>query len=392
MDPREVYPDPIPQGIYAPFGIRNPVPKRVAFATAYEHLATGIIDEFQHQSWFFDHMPRMELVDTVHGGATTTYKYYRTANLASATAREYNSEVSETYVELKAEETNIANLASAISMDVDLMNIGGITKQWNMQMSFAVQGIADLFNEMVIRGDSSVPKNPEDRAVGPASFDGLHKIIDKESLHVWDEPLDLTGLGMDIAIEGKEVDKTTRTQTNIWLDVIDEMMSRIRQLRPYPTFILGNDNLISALSALGRRTGVYQMTKNEWGQPIGEIEGISLIPMGKRCAKNQQIIETVTSSTPCRENPGGKEGNGTYETTAYVGSFGPNAIQGLQLPGELVSIRMPDFSSSGYVKKADIEMHIGMAVMSRHACGMFTKVCVPKSLIEFPKYIDPKKK
>lgn len=390
MDPREVYPDPIPQGIYAPVGIRNPVPKRVAFATAYEHLANGIIDEFQHQSWFFDHMPRMELVDTVHGGATTTYKYYRTANLASATAREYNSEVSETYVELAAEETNIANLASAISMDVDLMNIGGITNQWNMQMSFAVQGIADLFNEMVIRGDSSVPRNSDDRAVGPGSFDGLHKIIQKESLHVWDETLDLTGLGLQTATQNTA--KTiTRSETNVWLDEIDRMMSRIRKLRPYPTFILGNDNLISALSALGRRTGVYQMTKNEWGQPIGEIEGIQLIPMGKRCAQNRQIIETVKSNTPCRENPDGTKPEGTFETTAYVGSFGPNAIQGLQLPGELVSIRMPDFSSSGYVKKADIEMHIGMAVMSRHACGMFTKVCVPRALIEFPKYIDDKK-
>lgn len=384
MDPREIYPDPIPQGIHAPLGIRNPVPKRVAFATAYEHLANGIIDEFQHQSWFFDHMPRMTLTDTVHGGGTTTYKYYRTANLASATAREYNSEVDETYVELKSAETNIANLASAISMDVDLMNIGGITNQWNMQMNFAVQGIADLFNEMVIRGDSAVQRDPKDRAVGPASFDGLHKIIKDDSLHVWEETLDLTGLGMQTT-EGD--DDRRRTTTNIWLDVIDQMMARLRKLRPYPTFILGNDNLISALSALGRRTGVYQMTKNEWGQPIGEIEGIQLIPMGKRCAKNQQIIETYTTDRICRENPNGEAGE-TFETTAYVGSFGPNAIQGLQLPGELVTIRLPDFSTSGYVKKADIEMHIGMAVMSRHACGMFTHVCIPRGLIEFPEYVD----
>lgn len=342
--------------------------------TAYEHLATEIINEFQHQSWFFDHMPRMTLTDTVHGGGTTTYKYYRAANLASATAREYNSEVDETYVELESKKTNIANLASAIPMDVDLVNISGFKTQWDMKMPFAVQGIADLFNEMVIRGDSAVPRNPEDRAVGPGSFDGLDKIIKDDSLHVWEETLDLTGLSTTTTTKLDE-QGGLRGEANVWFDVIDQLMSRIRTLRPYPTFILGNDNLISALSALGRRTGVYQMTKNEWGQPIGEIEGIQLIPMGKRCAQNRQIIETVKSNTKCRENPEEKPSE-TFETTAYVGSFGPNAIRGLQLPGELVSIRMPDFSSSGYVKKADIEMHIGMAVMSRHACGMFEHVCI----------------
>lgn len=335
-------------------------------------ISRHIIDECRHQSWFFDRMPRIELTDTVHGGGTTTYKYYRTANLASATAREYNSEVSETYVELKSAETNIANLASAISMDVDLMNIGGITNQWNMQMNFAVQGIADLFNEMVIRGNSALPRSSTDRAIGPGSFDGLDKIITEDSLHVWEETLDLTGLGMQT---GENEAGKSLTKTNVWLDVIDSMMARLRKLRPYPTFILGNDNLISALSALGRRTGVYQMTKNEWGVPIGEIEGISLIPMGNRCAQNKQIIETFKTNTVCRENPKGEDGK-TFETTAYVGSFGPNAIQGLQLPGDLVTIRLPDFSTSGYVKKVDIEMHIGMAVMSRHACGMFKHVCI----------------
>lgn len=93
---------------------------------AYEHLSKGIIDEFRHQSWFFDHMPCKLVKNAVDGGGTTAYKYDRVANLASATAREYNSEVEEMYVELTSEEANIANLASAISMDVDPMGIGDL--------------------------------------------------------------------------------------------------------------------------------------------------------------------------------------------------------------------------------------------------------------------------
>lgn len=324
-------------------------------------ISRHIIDECRHQSWFFDHMPRIKLT------RTTTYKYYRVANLASATAREYYSEVDETYVELTSEETNIANLASSFRMDDDYMRNGDI----NMLMSFAATGIAELFNEMVIHGKSDAPRDKSYPAVGPGSFDGLHEIIQKKSLHVWKEPLDLTGLGNT---ETKTDGAVTPGRQTIWLDVNDQLMSRLAELRPAPTFILGNRKLISALTALGRITGTYQRQQNDFGKTIGSIDGISLIPMGNRCARNEEIIPVRKTETKCRDNP---DGTGkTLETTAYVGSFGDLAIMGLQLTDDLVEIRMPDMNTSGHDKKVDIEMPIGMAVKSQHACGMFESVCI----------------
>lgn len=346
MDPRDVYPEPIYQGIYAPLDVRNPVPKSVAFQMAYEHVSNQIIDEFQYNSWFFDHMPRVTTTNYVHCGGTTTYKYYR-----------------------------IANLAYAFPMDGALMKNDGIGNEWKSQISHAVLGISDLFNEMVIRGDSAVPRDKSDPAVGPGSFDGLDKIIRKESLHVWNDPLDLTGLSNTSKVGDDE------TKSYQWHVVINKMRARLRKLRPAPTFILGNSPLISALRALGCITGTYQMPQNDFGFKNGSIMGIELIPMGHRCAKYEEIIPTTKLNTKCRENPGGKEGK-TYETVAYVGSFGADAIMGLQPPGGPVSIRQLDLTSSGYVKKVDIEMQIGMVVMSRHACGMFTKICLPKNLAE----------
>lgn len=328
----------------------------------HEHIRKTIIDKLSDENWFFAHL--YPFIVTVNDDVLPTYKYYRVKH-ASAVAREFYSEVPENLVEQKSVETNIATLAFAISMEDDLMNIESPVNQWNMQMKFAVTKISDLFNEMVIRGNSAVPAKKDDPAVGPATFDGLDKIIHEELFHVWETPLDLTGLDLMVVD-----DKTKQTKTNVWQGVFDKMMARLRELSPKPTFILGNYDLISALSDLGRRTGTYQRQQNDFGDIIEQINGISLIPMGKRCGYNEEIIPLRKTNTPCRENPSGKNGE-TFETTAYVGSFGKTAIMGLKLPGELVSISM-----------SDIKMHIGMAVMSSHACGMFTHVCIPESLIE----------
>lgn len=383
-DPREVYPEPIRQGVHAPIGIKNPVPKDVVLQSAYEYVSRDIIDEFRHQSWFFDHMPRIEITNAVYGGGTTTYKYYRAAGTASATSRPINSEVDETYTDKTSEITNIANLASSVSMDVALMRLGGIEDEWNFQLKGALQGVSDLFNEMVIRGDSAVPARKDDPAVGPAAFDGLDKIIRKESLHVWNRALDLTGLDLT---EPVVIDGVQNTRSHPHYGVINKMMAWMRKLRPAPTFILGNDELIAALSALGSMTGIYQAQKNDFGDTIDTIKGISLIPMGKRCGYNEEIIPIRKTNTKCRENPNGKP-NQTYETVAYVGSFGDLAIQGLQLPGDLVEIRLPDMNVSGHMKKVDIDMQIGMVVKSRHSVGMFEHVCLPADLIEFPEFVD----
>lgn len=294
--------------------------------------------ELKHQNWFFNNLPRLIISNVEVGGGTTTYyNYSRMVSLPSAVARSYNSfEVPEP-AEHEHVGTNIVNLAPAISMDADLKS--------------AVAGISDLFNEMVIRGNISAECNSDDPAVGPTSFDGLDKIIRNELPYVWEEPLDLTDLR--------------------YIDAADSYLrSCLSELRPRPTFILGNEDLISALSALARRTGTYTMTQNDFGIRIGSIDGISLIPMGNRYAKDEQIIKTYRTNTKCRVNPDGEPGQ-TFETTAYVGSFGYCAIQGLQLQDELLSI--------------------GMAVRSKFACGMFTKVCLPKTLIEHPDQIEVKK-
>lgn len=334
--------------------------------------SSPVIDEFRRQSWFFDQMPRREITNVAYGGGTITYRYYRAANPPSAATRPYYTEVDVPDTGKTSEETNIAILRTAVDMDVDLMRFGGIEDEWNSQIKHAMLDLSDLFNEMVIRGDSAVPCVKSDHTVGPASFDGLDKIIRKELLYVWDTPLDLTGLDLMVVD-----DETKQTQTNMCHGTISKMMVRLRKLRPRPTFILGNDALISALSALGRRTGIYQAQKNDFGDFIDQINGISLIRMGKRWGRNEEIIPVRKTKTKCRVNPDGK--GTTLETTAYVGSFGDLAIMGLQLPGDLVKFRFPDMNTSGYVKKVDIEMRIGMAVMSRYACGMFEHVCIGHS-------------
>lgn len=312
------------------------------------------IDEFELQNWFFHNLLRhpqkdFRLVNS-HTSEAKTCEYFRLMSRPPfATSRLIWEEPDIEPIKITPERTNIAKF---VVTDITGMN--------------------ELFNEMVIRGDSSAPENPDDRAVGPATFDGLNKIITKNPLHVWEETLDLTGLEYTTNDDGQGV-------TAQWLDVINQIMEHLHELSPPPTFILGNDTLISALSELGRRADMYTMTQNDLGMKFARIGGISLIPMGKRYAKNEQIIPISLSNRKTRENPEQKPGE-TFETQAYVGSFGRYAIMGLQLQ---------DVSSSGY-EKADNEMHIGMAVNSVHACGMFTHICLPKSLIDLTQYLDKK--
>lgn len=444
-DPREIIPRPMEQEhfLQTDGGIRYPVTKDEATVGAYEAIDKDIIDEFIYQDWFFANIPLRECVDAVNGGGASVYKFWRYTDLTSATFRRYNEDVSETKTHKESYTANIGNLASAFSMDVELMSLGSIEDAWEEGKYRAAQGMARLFNDTVIRGDVSaapVPGNPElgipaDPTKGTDAFDGLDVIIRKDSLHVWDEALDLTGLGgtygqvtTNGALKGVNKDdgtgdatalqnakalttKKTATagldtatpfvsdfalQNNVWYDVIDQLMGRIRKLRPAPTFILGNDDLISAMSILANRTGTWSQKSDDWGHTVDTIRGIQLISMGRRA--NQYEKEIIPTEKIKIDNlndwglPKPRYSYGddyVYKTTAYLGSFGATAIQGLTLPGNLIKVREPESMDRGeWVKKWRVSMHLGMAVKTRNACGMFVNIYLPKTVIERPNYVD----
>jgi hypothetical protein len=380
------YPTPIPQTTRPPVNATIPLPLAVVRQTAQAYVQQGLIDEFQHQNWFFANCPWLGLTDPQGGGSTLTYRYQRWSSTPGATAREFNKEVTETYSETESESTETKMLNSAFAIDEDIATQGGMINHLTEQFSRAITGVSDLFNEMVIRGDShSVVAG--DQCKQYTAFDGFEHFATK-TWHNWNDPLDLSMLAPEFnSIRGAN-------------SLNRQLMTQLGRLVPYPTYCLGNNDAIPALSALAQEIGNWSHVDGEWVQPIDKIGSVSLVPMGRKCASLQQIIPTkivdVTqapyTSMPKPKvavNDAGEPGltDATHKfvpvTNLYFSSFGNDSIMGIYPGDGQFKVKPPNMSESGYVHRGDVEMKCALVMKSRNCLGVMNTVFLPYDVVEW---------
>ncbi|MCQ2355433.1 MAG: hypothetical protein MJ014_00170 [Methanocorpusculum sp.] len=400
VDPRYIgAPQAIPQEtVLDDPRMRNAVPAEIMLANSHAYISNRVIQEWRHTNVFYGLAPKIPMTDPIHRDkASLIYRFLRDPNAGNSgtgARRPFNSTISATYFGMESVSTSIANLATAVVIDKDEMLFGGSETQWAAQVARARKDIEVVFNEMVIRGDPTAPDVKTDKARGPGSFAGLDKIVREAGWHVWPDTIDLTGLGSTLALD----DRGDRQTTALWMDVAQTLFFRIRKLNPKPTWILGNDDLINALTALGQRLQTY------WIQTISVsdmkdapvvtyqvpmLEDIMLISLGKRASETGvDVIPSYTSNLRTRENPG-KKGNSTYETKAYVGSFGEDGVALLTLPNHEFVFHGPIDVNDGFGQRWNMEMFIGMVVHSRDSVGMFEHIALPKHVFEYADRVDP---
>jgi hypothetical protein len=217
--------------------------------------------------------------------------------------------------------------------------MGGIVNEVTLQMQQKIKAAAALFNDTVINGDS---------AVNAKAFDGLDKALTGSSTeHVPSTTINLS---------------TSANVTSNWQEFLDILDEFLMGLDGTPSFIGGNTKLIARIRAVARRAGMYQVTKNNFGQQIEQYGNIPLVDFGTKAGSNNPVVPIDPVSG---------------ETSLYVARLGLDGFHAVSMAGvPPVQSWLPDFKTAGAVKKGEVEMVAAVALKATKAAGVLRKIKV----------------
>lgn len=303
-----------------------------------DDLQLGVIDEFRKSTWLFDNLIFDDVVSATGGGATLTYAYTRLKTQPTAGFRNVNEEYATSEVEKQRFTADLKIFGGGFKVDRVIANMGGIADEVALQMAQKIKAAGALFNDTVINGDS---------AVDSKSFDGLEKALKGSS----------TEYKPTAAIDLSTSEAVTKN-FQAFLDALDEFLMT---LDGKPSFIGGNTKLIAKLRACARRAGMYQVTKDSFGNQVESYGGIPFVDFGSKPGTNDDVVKTET----------------TGETSLYAARIGLDGFHGISMAGQPpVKTWLPDFATAGAVKEGEVEMIAAVALKATKAAGVMRKIKV----------------
>jgi hypothetical protein len=304
-----------------------------------DDLQMGVIDEFAKSSFLFNNLTFDDCVSPTGGGATLTYAYTRLITQPTAQFRAVNEEYTPQEVEKQRYTVDLKVFGGSFEIDRVISNMGGIVNEVTLQMQQKIKAAAALFNDTVINGDS---------AVNAKAFDGLDKALTGSSTeHVPSTTINLS---------------TSANVTSNWQEFLDILDEFLMGLDGTPSFIGGNTKLIARIRAVARRAGMYQVTKNNFGQQIEQYGNIPLVDFGTKAGSNEPVVPIDST---------------TGETSLYVARLGLDGFHAVSMAGvPPVQSWLPDFKTAGAVKKGEVEMVAAVALKATKAAGVLRKIKV----------------
>ena len=304
-----------------------------------DDIQLGIIDEFAKSSFILNNIPFDDCVSPIGGGATLTYGYTRLVTQPNAAFRSVNSEYVASEVQKQRYTTDLKVFGGAYEIDRIIANMGGIADEVALQASQKVKAASALFCDTIINGNSSTDANV---------FDGLDVAV--------------TGTDTEYNADGAAIDLSTSASVTAnataFVDALDEWLGTLDGVDA----ILCNSKAAAKFRAVARRMGMYQMTKNDFGQAVEYYGNIPFVDIGAKPGSNDPIIGIDGS-------------NGT--TSLYAVRFGLDGFHAISMAGQPpVRTWLPDFSTAGAVKKGEVEMVAGCALKSTKAAGVFRNIKV----------------
>lgn len=300
-----------------------------------DDLQLGIIDEFAKSSFILNNITFDDCVSPTGGGATLTYGYTRLITQPTAEFRSVNSEYTPNEVQKQRYTTDLKVFGGAFEIDRIIARMGGIADEVTLQAQQKVKAASALFSDTIINGNSSADADV---------FDGLDVAVTGTDTEKNDITIDLSTTEAVDANYKKFVDHLDE-----WLGELDGVSA-----------ILCNNKMAAKFRAVARRMGMYQLTKNDFGQAVEYYGNIPFVDLGAKAGSNEPIV-------------GINEGN----TSIYAVRFGLDGFHAISLAGQLpTQIWLPDFSTAGAVKKGEVEMVAGCALKSTKAAGVFRGIKV----------------
>lgn len=313
-----------------------PVTLSQAKLNVTDDIQRGIIDEFAKSSFILNNIPFHDCVSPVGGGATLTYGYTRLITQPTADFRAVNSEYTPSEVQKQRYTTDLKVFGGAYEVDRIIAGMGGIADEVALQASQKVKAASALFSDTIINGDS---------ATNPLVFDGLDVAV--------------TGTATEYT-PGTAIDLSTSAAVDsnykVFVDQLDEWLGELDGVDA----ILCNAKMAAKFRAIARRMGMYQMTKNDFGQKVEHYGDIPFVDIGAKAGSNDPIV-------------GISGGN----TSIYAVKFGLDGFHAISMAGQApVKTWLPDFKTAGAVKKGEVEMVAGCALKSTKAAGAFRNIKV----------------
>ena len=305
-----------------------------------DDLQAGIIDEFAKSSYILNNIPFADVVSPTGDGATLTYAYTRQITQPTAAFRKVNAEYTPQEVTKQRYTTDLKVFGGAFEVDRIIAGMGGIVNEVSWQAQQKVKAASALFTDTIINGNTSTDEDV---------FDGLD--------------VALTGGVTEVNANGTAIDLSTSanvtTNYMTFLDALDEFLMG---LDGTPNALLMNNKMLAKLRAVARRAGMYQVTKDNFGNQIEMYGNIPMVDVGAKAGSNDPIIAT-----------GSSDGN----TSIYAVRFGMDAFHAISMAGQPpVRIWLPNFTSAGAVKKGEVEMVAGCALKTTKSCGVLRKIKV----------------
>ena len=301
-----------------------------------DDLQLGIIDEFAKSSFILNNITFDDCVSPVGGGATLTYGYTRLITQPTADFRAVNSEYAPHEVQKQRYTTDLKVFGGAYEIDRIIAGMGGIADEVALQSAQKVKAASALFSDTIINGNSSTDANV---------FDGLDvAITGSDTEFIPTAPIDLS-----------TSEKVTENAT-AFVDALDEWLGEMDGVDA----ILCNSKMAAKFRAIARRMGMYQTSKNDFGQKVEHYGDIPFVDLGAKAGSNDPIVAI---------NDG--------VTSLYAVRFGLDGFHAISMAGQPpVKIWLPDFSTAGAVKKGEVEMVAGCALKSTKAAGAFRNIKV----------------
>lgn len=320
-----------------------------------DDLDLTVIDEFRKESAIVDSLTFDQAVNPTGGGDTLTYGYRRLVTQPTASTRALNTEYTDQNVTTQRYTVDLAVLGGSFSVDRVIANLGAAASgAVSLNMAQKIKATTTQFQDLVINGDTATDAN---------GFDGLDKALTGSS----------TEFQADVVTDWTDFDTNARAEYKA-LDLIDEFLSL---LDGTPTILVGNKRALARVRAAVRRAGMYTKDPVEGlvgqnGRPINRESygGIILADAGPKAGTNDPIIPIETRTV------GGTETTGLTDIYAYrVGLDGFHGVA--TVGGQIVRQWLPDFTTSGAVKRGEVEMGpVGVALKRTQAAAVLRNLKV----------------
>lgn len=315
-----------------------------------------VIDCLRRESPLMDKLQWDDCVSPSVGGSNLSYSYMRTKTPSTAAFREVGTEYTENTAAREKITTDLKIFGGEYAVDRVIANTSGQINEVTYQMEEKIKATKNLFHHTIINGDN---------ATNSKAFDGLNKA--------------LAGSSTEVNAQGYIDISTSDAMDSNYKKVLDMMDAFLAEISGKPSFLLGNSKLIAKLKGAARRAGYLTHAEDAFGRTMEGYDGIPFLDM-EYYTKVADSTVTEEPIVPIQSREIGADSSKTTVTgltDLYAVTLGLDGFHGVTVTqGNIISYRLPDFTTAGAIKKGDVEMIAAVALKNTRKAGVLRNLKV----------------